>query len=189
MMAAGTDDPVSPERGQGEVSAGGEPEGSTASEAARYNAHMSETEEELRARLSEKDDRIAELETEVEQLEAERADVARAYAEALAAGDTVFDEDDLVEKFEVAEMREKFESTEDATLAEVEPAVQSGGSEPEEEASLSENEREEVADLRENIAELAGSDARIAEIQREQHAERIAELTGEDADEILAEEA
>jgi len=147
---------------------------------------MSDTEEELRARLSSKDDRIAELESEVEQLEDEREDVARAYAEALAAGDTVFDEDTLVEKFTVAELAERYEDIEDATLTDTEPTVQSGDSDGET-ANLSESEQEEVAELRAAISDLSGSETRLAEIQREQHAERIAELTGEDVEAVLAE--
>jgi len=182
-MAAAPDDPET-----GEVADGATSETRTASEQST-TAHMSDdTTDELRARLSEKDDRIADLETQVEQLQAERDDVARAYAEALAAGDTVLDTDDYVEKFEVAELREKYENTEAATLAETEPTVQSGGSEPEEEATLSESEQAEVADLRETIEALEGESSRLAEIQREQHADRIAELTGEDADAILATE-
>jgi hypothetical protein len=182
-MAAGPDDPET-----GEVADGATSETRTASEQST-TAHMSDdTTDELRARLSEKDDRIADLETQVEQLQAERDDVARAYAEALAAGDTVLDVDDYVDKFEVAELRTKYENTEAATLAETEPTVQSGGSEPDEEATLSESEEAEVADLRETIEALEGESSRLAEIQREQHADRIAELTGEDADAILATE-
>ena len=178
---AATDDADSPDSGRAE--AGGE---RTDTQTTTENAHMSETEEELRARLSEKDDRIAELQNEVEQLEDEREDVARAYAEALAAGDTVFDEDDLVEKFTVAELAERYESVEDATLADTEPTVQSGDSDTET-ATLSESEQDEVADLRAAIEDLSGSETRLAEIQREQHAERIAELTGEDTEAVLAE--
>ena len=180
--AAATDDAVSPASGQAEAS--GE---RTDTQTTTDNAHMSDTEEELRARLSEKDDRIAELETEVEQLEDERADVARAYAEALAAGDSVFDEDELVDKFTVAELAEKFDAVEDATLADVEPDVQSGDSDGSQTATLSEAEQAEVAELRSAIDDLAGSETRLAEIQREQHAEKIAELTGEDTEDVLAE--
>jgi len=181
-MAAATDDADSPDSGRAE--AGGE---RTDTQTTEHNAHMSDTEEELRARLSEKDDRIAELQNEVEQLEDEREDVARAYAEALAAGDTVFDEDDLVEKFTVAELAERYESVEDATLADTEPTVQSGDSDNET-ATLSESEQDEVADLRAAIEDLSGSETRLAEIQREQHAERIAELTGEDTEAVLVED-
>ena len=178
---AATDDADSPDSGRAE--AGGE---RTDTQTTTETAHMSDTEEELRARLSEKDDRIAELQNEVEQLEDEREDVARAYASSLAAGDTVFDEDDLVEKFTVAELSAKLEATEDATLAETEPTVQSGDSDTET-ATLSESEQSEVADLRAAIEDLSGSETRLAEIQREQHAERIAELTDEDTDAVLAE--
>ena len=181
-MAAATDDADSPDSGRAE--AGGE---RTGTQTTTETAHMSDTEEEFRARLSEKDDRIAELETEVEQLEDEREDVARAYAEALAAGDTVFSEDDLVEKFTVAELAERFESAEDATLADVEPDVQSGDGDGSQTATLSEAEQTEVAELRSAIDDLAGSETRLAEIQREQHAEKIAELTGEDTEDVLAE--
>jgi len=159
---------------------------STDDQSTRYNAHMSETEEELRARLSEKDDRIAELETEVEQLEDEREDVAREYAEALA-GDSPFSADELAERFEVSELREKFEDTEDATLADTEPATRSGGSENTEEAELSDTEEKEVSEHREVIADLSGSDTTIAEKERERRAEQVAELTGEDTDTILNE--
>ena len=179
---AATDDAVSPASGQAEAS--GE---RTDTQTTTDNAHMSDTEEELRARLSEKDDRIAELETEVEQLEDERADVARAYAEALAAGDSVFDEDELVDKFTVAELADKFDAVEDATLADVEPDVQSGDGDGSQTATLSESEQAEVAELRSAIDDLAGSETRLAEIQREQHAEKIAELTGEDTEDVLAE--
>jgi hypothetical protein len=186
--ADGTDDAVSPGTGQAEGSTGGEPDGRTDSEP-RYNAHMSETEEELRARLSEKDDRIAELETEVEQLEAEREHVARSYAEALAAGDSILDEDDLVDKFSVAELREKFENTDNATLADVEPAVQSGSDSDEDEAAtLSDAEQSEVAEHRDAIADLAGSETVIAEKERERRANLVADITGEDPDTILEQE-
>jgi molybdopterin converting factor small subunit len=181
MAAGDTDDAVSPESGRAE--AGGE---RTDSQTTTNTANMSETEEELRARLSEKDDRIAELQSKVEQLNEEREQVARAYAEALAAGDTVLDEDAFVPKFTVAELAERYESVEDAALADAEPTVQSGDSDTET-ASLSESEQDEVADLRGAIDELSNSDTRLAEIQREQHAERIAELTGEDTDAVLAE--
>jgi len=154
----------------------------------RFNAHMSETEEELRARLSEKDDRIAELENQVEQFEEEREDVAREYAEALS-GDSPFTAEELTEKFEVSELREKFDATEDATLADTEAATRSGGSENTEDAELSESESEEVAEHREVIAELSGSDKMIATKERERRAETVAEMTGEDADTILEQES
>jgi hypothetical protein len=146
-----------------------------------------ETVEELRADLQAKEETVEELRDQVEQLEAERADVAEAYAEALAAGDTVLDADDFTEKFTVAELRERYRDTDEASLADTEPAVQSGDTETDTEtATLSESEQEEVAERREAIAALAGSSSDFAATQAEQHAERIAELTAEDVDEILA---
>jgi hypothetical protein len=182
MAAATTDDPET-----GEV-AGGEPESRTDEQTAELNTHMSDTEEELRARLSEKDDELAKLQNEVEQLKDEREDVARAYAEALAAGDTILSEDELVDKFEVAELRAKVENTESATLADTEPSVQSGGGESDTEtASLSEAEQAEVAEHRDVIADLAGKSG-VAEHERQRRAELVAEKTGEDPDTILEQE-
>jgi hypothetical protein len=180
-----TDDSVSPEIGQDEDGAGGEPADGTVDQTDDFNAHMTDEEEELRARLSEREDRIAELESEVEQLEDEREDVALAYAEALAAGDSILDEDDLVEKFTVAELAEKYDQTDEATLADAEPAVQSGSDGDTESASLSESEQAEVNEHREVIAELAGSDSTIATKERERRADLVAEKTGEDPETIL----
>jgi hypothetical protein len=181
---ATTDDSVSPEIGQDEDGAGGEPADGTADQTDDFNAHMTDEEEELRARLSEKEDRIAELESEVEQLEDEREDVALAYAEALAAGDSILDEDDLVEKFTVAELAEKFEQTDEATLADAEPAVQSGSDGDSESAALSESEQKEVAKHREALADL-DSEKIVAQKERERRANLIAETTGEDPETIL----
>jgi chromosome segregation ATPase len=185
MSAVGTDDPE-----PGEV-AGGEPEARTAAQLTDTPDTMGdtntdpETVEELRADLQQKEETVEELRDQVEQLEAERADVAEAYADALAAGDTVLEADDFSEKFTVAELRERYESAEDATLADAEPAIQSGGTDTET-ATLSDADQEEVAERREAIAALAGSTSDFAETQAEQHAERIAELTDEDVDAILA---
>lgn len=179
MAAVAPDDPE-----MGEV-AGGEPESRTGERTAELNTHMSDTEEELRARLSEKDDKLEELQNEVEQLQDEREDVARAYAEALAAGDTILSEDELVDKFDVAELREKVEATEAATLADVEPDVQSGGNETSDEtAALSDSEQAEVAEHRDVIAELAGKGG-VARHERERRASLVADITGEDPDTIL----
>jgi len=198
MAAAGgdTDDDVSPESGPSEVSTGGEPADSTGDEPTDDSQHMSDEddnndtqESELRATLQEKQEQIAELESQVEQLQEERADVAQAYAEALAAGDTILDADEFAERYSVAELREKVEETESATLADTEPAVQSGGGETDtSEAELSESEQAEVADHREVIADLAGKGG-VAKHERQRRAELVAEKTGEDPDTILEAEA
>jgi archaellum component FlaC len=186
-VAADPDDTVSPENGQVEESAGGEPAERTDTKTDDLNPHMTDETEELRARLSEKDDRIAELESEVEQLEAEREQVASAYAEALAAGDSVFTEDELAENFTVGELREKYSETETATMADTEPTVQSGGGGGDTRtASLSDAEQEEVAKHREAIEAVAGSDSAIARNERRHRAGLIGEITGEDAETVLA---
>lgn len=195
-----TDEPVSPETGQGEVAGGrdgtdSEPTTITTTDMADdpegSEATNEPTTEELRARLSAKDDRIAELKQQVEQYEQEREDVARAYAEALAAEDSVFTPDDLVERFEVAELRERVEDREDATLSDVaEPDVQSGDTESETQtASLSEADREAAEEHRAALQELADSDRPLAEHERERRAAKLAEITGEDPDTILEQEA
>ena len=185
--AADTDEGVSPESGQPEVSAG-EASGID-DQPDDINAHMSDTEEELRAKLNEKDERIAELEQENSTLQDEREQVARAYASALADTDTVFDEAELVDRFEVSELAEKVEDNESATLADTEPTVQSGGDGTDTEAAtLSESEQAEVADHREVIADLAGKGG-VAKHERQRRAELVAEKTGEDPDTILEAEA
>jgi vacuolar-type H+-ATPase subunit I/STV1 len=145
---------------------------------------------ELKAELSDRQERIAELEAEVEQLRDERDDVARAYAEALTdAGETVLSADDLVDRFEVAELRERLVEVTDAddasaALADTEPAVQSGGGTETETADLSEAEQAEAADHREVIADLAGKGG-VAAHERRHRAEQLADITGEDPETIL----
>jgi len=80
------------------------------------------------------------------------------------------------------------EDSESATLADTEPTVQSGGGESSEEATLSESEQADVADHREVIADLAGKDG-VARHERERRASLVAEITGEDPDTILEQEA
>jgi hypothetical protein len=108
--------------------------------------------EELEAELSEKDNRIAELEDHGEEIE----EVKQSYAAALAGEDTMLDEEDFVERFSVAELREKVDEREDAQLADPEPDVQAGSgtdTESEEEAELSADK--EV--LEDRIAALKGA--------------------------------
>jgi len=141
--AAMTDDSVSPERGQDEgMDSDNE---TTTSDSTTMSEDNNDPEspdvDALLQRVDEKDERIEELEAELSDVREELSETedeveqaARAYAEALA-DETVFSEDELVEKFEVEELREKVESTEGASLADAEPDVQSGGSESEETAS------------------------------------------------------
>ena len=180
--AAGTtDDP-----GTGEDAAG---TGSDTNAIAALSK-MSETEEELRAKLNQRDERIAELEDRVEQLEDEREEVAGEYADALA-GDSVFSAEELSEKFTVSELAEKYDAATDggASLADAEPAVQSGGSDADSElASLSESEQAEVGEHRDVIAQLAGAEeGTVARKELDRRVERVAELTGNDRDTIIEE--
>lgn len=190
--AAGTDDSVSPASGRDE----GRQDSARPNDTTTMGDNTPDPQQrvnELKAELSDVREERDELAAQVEQYE-EREEAyeaaAQEFAGALAdSGETVLDEEELVDRFDVAELAGKVDETESATLADTEPSVQSGGGESDTEtASLSGTEQEEVAELRQNIEELRGSDARLAEIQREQHAERIAELTGEDADAVLAEE-
>jgi len=76
--------------------------------------------EELESDLSEKESKVEELEaqvdekdSEVEELQEEVETVKEFYAEELAEDSGVLDEDDYTEKFDVAELREKFDALED----------------------------------------------------------------------------
>jgi len=155
--------------------------------------------EELRARLSEKDDRIDDLESEVETLSAkvEATDAAaEEYAAALVdAGETVLSEEDLVDRFTVAELAAKYDETEAATLAtpdeDPEPDVRSGA-DPDgtQTATLSAAEQDEREELKARLAELeegplaeADDDAesfkaRAAQQEAERIEQQIDELEG-----------
>lgn len=148
IESALSDDAVSPESGQAEGMGGetttdpdtmteNEDESPDVSALLERVDERDEQIEELESKLAEKEERIGELEDYGDEIE----DVKESYASALAEDVDVFDEDDLVDKFTVGELREKFEAREDAALAETEPDVQSGGGEggddPEEEAELS----------------------------------------------------
>lgn len=148
--------------------------------------------EELAAKLSERDDRVEELQEQVEELDDENAELAsrveeleeaeeeiasvkEVYAAELANGS--FTEDDLVEKFTVAELREKFEADDDADLVESEPDVQTGGGDDDDvSAALSADEKEEkdLLETRVETFEDRGWDA-AAQTNRE----KLAELTGD----------
>jgi chromosome segregation protein len=98
--------------------------------------------EELESEVQEKESKVEELQAEVEELEAETEEqsetveeledeivtVKEHYAEELAEGSSVLDEDDLMERFEVSELREKYDSLDDET--ESDPAPNSADSGP-----------------------------------------------------------
>lgn len=132
--------------------------------------------EALLERVDEKEERIESLEAELEQKEEEIKEVKQSYAAALAEDTAVFEEDDLVSKFSVAELREKFEAREDAELAATEPEVQTGGgSEDETEEETAELEADPEAIKKRHAAlKGAGMRDRAAELAAEYE-----EATGE----------
>jgi chromosome segregation ATPase len=118
-------------------------------------------------------ERVEELEAAVEELESrndellEEVQAVRAeYAEALS-GDSPFDEDELIDKFTVEELREKYDETEEARLAGAGPAPEAGDageaelSNPDEEV---EQRIEELEAQAENY-EAMGWDAALAETE------------------------
>lgn len=143
--------------------------------------------EELRTELSEareaRDEAIAAkkeafeekeaIEAELSETEEIAEEAAREYAAELASEH--FSEDDLVERFDVAELAEKYREDEEASLT---ADVQSGdGGGANENAELSSEENEEVAHLREQIDHYEG---RGWDAAAEKKRARLTELTGED---------
>ncbi len=136
--------------------------------------------EALLERVDEKDDRIDELEAQLSEKEEEITEVKQSYAAALAGEDTMLDEEDFVEKFTVAELREKVEAREDAELAPSEPEVQTGGGSGEETAELSAEEESRVDEIEAALEQLPDNpNNRLVENQREEYENELAELKGE----------
>lgn len=138
--------------------------------------------EALLERVDEKDDRIETLEAELEAKEDEITEVKRSYAAALAEHDPVNDEEDYVEKFDVAELRERYDALDEDLATDPEPDVQSGGgtSGSDETAELSDLDEETQAELRdrkEKYEHWRGKNETIAEAE----ADKIAELAGVDS--------
>lgn len=98
--------------------------------------------EELQSEVQEKEDKVEELQAEVEELEAKTEEqsetveelqdeivtVKEHYAEELAEDSSVLDEDDLMDRFDVEELREKADSLEEDN--ESDPAPNSADSGP-----------------------------------------------------------
>jgi len=121
------------------------------------------------------DERIEELEAQVEELESKNDElldevesVRREYAEALA-GDSPFDEDELIDKFTVEELREKYDEYDDAELASAGPAPEAGDAGEAELSTSDEDTQERIEELEaqaENY-ESMGWDAALAETEKE----------------------
>ena len=125
--------------------------------------------------MTEDNERIEELEEAVEELESrndelleEVESVRREYAEALA-GDSPFDEDELIDKFSVEELREKYDEYDEAELASAGPAPEAGDAGEAELSGSDEETDERIAELEaqaENY-ESMGWDAALAETEKE----------------------
>lgn len=145
-MTDSCDDPVSPEAGQGELAVrtdattdaadstmtDGNTEGAEAllSRIEQKDDRISELEDDLsetQATLSEKDSQLEDAKASLETARDEVREVKETYAAALADGGP-FDEEELVENFDIAELREKVEDS-DASLVggDRQPDVQTGG--------------------------------------------------------------
>jgi len=148
--------------------------------------------QELKARLSDKTERIDTLEEQVDDLEeenerlSERAEAVdeaeEAYAEALAQH-VPRDAEDLQEDLSLNQLREWLANIDEADLAEdVEPSVRSGN-DPSgtETANLSEAERERKSELEAKLSELEEKEGPLAEKEQERLEAELAEITGGDA--------
>jgi hypothetical protein len=144
--------------------------------------------EELEAELEDKEERLDDLEDEVaelreqnEELEEQNEAARERYAAALAEADTLLSEEELAEKYTLAELAEK---AEEADFSDddggTEPFVRSGGGSGAE-ANLSADEQERKAELESRLDELEETDGALAEKQREKVKAELAELTGGEA--------
>jgi len=147
--------------------------------------------QELKARLSDKTERIDTLEEQVDELEeenerlSERAEAVdeaeEAYAEALAEH-VPRGAEELQDDLSLDQMREWLADIDEANLAEdVEPSVRSGN-DPSgtETANLSEAERERKSELEAKLSELEEKEGPLAEKEQERLEAELAEITGGD---------
>lgn len=175
-----------------ETSRSGETDADNNSSTTMTDEDSGEQYEKLAAKLAERDDRVDELREQKEELEAERDelanrleklesleevvdDVKETYAAQLADGER-FPTDELVEKYSVVELREKYEADDDADLVESEPDVQTGGSSDDATAALSQEEQDEKALLETRIETFEG---RGWDAAAQTNREKLAELTGD----------
>jgi hypothetical protein len=153
-------------------------------------SHMSTDTTELKAQLTEKNDRIEELEAELSQLREENNELEtaaaavdeaeRAYAAALA-GHVPRDAEALREDLSMATMQEWLADIDGAGVedgVDTEPTVRSGasGSSEAEAASLSAAERDQLAELEERKEKLTPATSKLAEHEVERIESEIADL-------------
>ena len=147
--------------------------------------------QELKARLSDKTERIDTLEEQADELEeenerlSERAEAVdeaeEAYAEALAEH-VPRGAEELQDDLSLDQMREWLADIDEANLAEdVEPSVRSGN-DPSgtETANLSEAKRERKSELEAKLSELEEKEGPLAEKEQERLEAELAEVTGGD---------
>ncbi|QLH77460.1 hypothetical protein HZS55_09195 [Halosimplex rubrum] len=119
--------------------------------------------ESLQAELEAKEETVAELEEEVEEAK-------RAYAARLADHNSTLDEDDFVSRFELAELRERFDDLDEDLADDPAPDVQSGGGGGGgNTAALEDEGRERIKEIDQKLAALGSSlpDSREAELREE----------------------
>jgi hypothetical protein len=140
--------------------------------------HDDDADEEKMSDDPNENDRIAELEEKVAALREENREVKKEYAEALAGDDALLSADELMEKFTVSELSEKYAEA-DAELAPSEPTVR-GGDAPTETADLSAGEQKRVEELEADLAEWQDRDSRLADAEVDRIESELAELRGDD---------
>jgi len=137
------------------------------------------TTDELKSKLTDKRNRIEQLEQRVEELESERQQVADEYAEALATDSEVLDAETMTEKFAVAELAEMYDEQQTSvTDSDPEPDVRGGDGAGGEAAELAPADRQRAQELEEQLSELEGHNSRLADARREEIETELAELRG-----------
>lgn len=187
LAAATGSAPDDPQPGTGTGEGAGEATAQTTTQQTSQTESMGDTPDdndddgtaELEAELEAKDDRIAELEAENEDLREQNEAAREQYAAKLADADTVLTEDELKENFSLAQLAEKADELDISVVDDdVEPTVRSG-SDPSAEANLSEAQLERKQDIEARLEELDGKDGQLAQKERDRLNDELAELEGE----------
>jgi flagellar motility protein MotE (MotC chaperone) len=136
--------------------------------------------EDKESEIEAKEETIAELEDEAEELREQNEAAREQYAAALAEADTVFDEDELAEKYTLAELSEKIDGADFSDGGDSSPVIRSGGGSGVE-ANLSGEEQERKAELEERLDELEDKDGALAEKEEERVRAELSDITGGEA--------
>jgi chaperonin cofactor prefoldin len=193
--ASGAGTPDDPEQGEGGARRATDTSGAQTESNADSTSTMSSNDPSdataLKARLSDKNEEIEELETELAELRARNEELAEkadsveeakaAFAEALA-DHVPRDAEALQDEMDLPTMRAWLGDVEDADVSDAasEATVRSGSSGTESgSASLSASERERLDELEEKKEKWEGRDSRLAENQVEEIEAELASLRGE----------